>query len=240
VLEEFPVSEISVQMPSWTTVLDENHRIRASVRESICRSADRVQRIGDVKSAFASLTENEYVEGVETELLDLGSGRARIALKMAEHRLNENILYIRTAKVGDLAWLDENSNGLLDGSERRLPGVKVQLLQDGEPVYETQTDLFGYYQFDHVYPGSYTLRAVAYDALTITKPVPALRIISSCLTAGDGVSAQSDPFTVESGCITNDFDLGYVLLPGQKLPALEEAPAKDWSMWNAQYSSMQD
>lgn len=180
-----------------------------------------------------------YPDQVSVILTDDGASGV-IALKMAEHRLNENILYIRTAKVGDLAWLDENSNGLLDGSERRLPGVKVQLLQDGEPVYETVTDLFGYYQFDHVYPGSYTLRAVAYDALTITKPVPALRIISSCLTAGDGVSAQSDPFTVESGCITNDFDLGYVLLPGQKLPALEEAPAKDWSMWNAQYSSMQD
>jgi hypothetical protein len=116
----------------------------------------------------------------------------------------------------------------------------VQLLQEGQVVYETRTDLFGYYLFDQVYPGSYTLRASAYDALTITNPVPALRIISSCLTSGDGNSAQSDAFTVESGSITNDFDLGYVLLPGQQLPALEDAPGRDWTMWNAQYSSMQE
>lgn len=180
-----------------------------------------------------------YPDQTSVILTDDGNSGV-IALKMAEHRLDENILYIRTAKVGDLAWLDENANGLLDGSERRLPGVVVQLLQDGEPVYETTTDLFGYYQFDHVYPGAYTLQAVAYSGLTITKPVPALRIISSCLTGGDGASAQSDPFTVESGSVTNNFDLGYVLLPGQQLPALEDAPGRDWSMWNAQYSSMQE
>ncbi len=163
-----------------------------------------------------------------------------IQLEMAKHRMTEDVLYIRTAKVGDTAWLDENANGLLDGDERRLSGVTVQLVQDGQVVYETTTDLFGYYLFDQVYPGSYVLKAAAYDALTITTPVPALRIISSCLTSGDGTAAQSDSFTVESGSVTNDFDLGYVLLPGQQLPDLPEAPGRDWSAWNAQYTSMQD
>lgn len=180
-----------------------------------------------------------YPEGASIIQTDDGQSSV-IVLEMAKHCLDENILYIRTAKVGDTAWLDENANGLLDGSERRLSGVTVQLLKEGQVVYETTTDLHGYYLFDQVYPGSYVLKASAYEELTITTPVPTLRIISSCLTSGDGASAQSDPFTVESGHVTNDFDLGYVLLPGQQLPQLPDAPTRDWSAWNAQYSSMQE
>ena len=187
---------------------------------------------------FVRPDDANYPQGASIILNDDGDSGV-ITLKMAQHRLSENILYIRTAKVGDLAWLDENGNGLLDGSERRLPGVKVQLVQNGQTVYETETDLQGYYQFANVYPGTYTLYAQAYPELAITRQVPALRIISSCLISGDGQNAQSEAFTVESGSITNDFDLGYVLLPGQQLPQLPDAPTRDWSTWNTQYTSMQ-
>lgn len=188
---------------------------------------------------FVRPDDSNYPQGISIIQTDDGMSNV-IALKMAEHQLNQNVLYIRTAKVGDLAFVDENANGLLDGSERRLPGVKVQLLADGQVAYETTTDLHGYYQFANVYPGVYTLKAMAYPELTITTPVPALRIISSCLTSGDGQSAQSDAFSVESGSIHTDFDLGYVLLPGQQLPQLPEEPTRDWSSWNAQYTSMQE
>ncbi len=82
VLEEFPVSEIRIRMPEWMNALEESHRIRSSVRASVCRCADRVQKIGDVKSAFDGMEENEFVEAAVPELLDLGTGKATIALKM--------------------------------------------------------------------------------------------------------------------------------------------------------------
>ncbi len=218
-----------------STVSDENgaYRFDGLWPGDYCIRAELAQN-----AIFVRPDDTNYPQGASIILTDDGNSGV-ISLKMAQHRLSENILYIRTAKVGDLAWLDENANGLLDGSERRLPGVKVQLLQSGQPVYETETDLQGYYQFANVYPGTYTLCAQAYPELTVTTPVPALRIISSCLTSGDGQSAQSDAFTVESGSVTNDFDLGYVLLPGQQLPQLPDAPTRDWSSWNLQYTSMQ-
>lgn len=199
----------------------------------------RIQADLAADAIFVRPDDANYPQNVSIIQTDDGMSSV-IALKMAEHQLERNVLYIRTAKVGDLAFVDENGNGLLDGSERRLPGVKVQLLQDGQVAYETTTDLHGYYQFANVYPGAYTLQAAAYPQLTITTPVPALRIISSCLTSGDGQSAQSDAFHVESGSVSTDFDLGYVLLPGQQLPQLPEEPTRDWSSWNAQYTSMQD
>lgn len=219
-----------------TTTSDENGAYRF---DSLWPGDYRIRADRAESAIFVRPEDPNYPEGASIIQTDEGES-CIITLEMARHRLEENILYIRTAKVGDLAWLDENANGLLDGSERRLPGIKVQLWQNDQVVYETETDLYGYYQFAHVYPGSYTLVASAYDALTITTPVPELRIISSCLVSGDGSSAQSDSFTVESGSVTNDFDLGYVLLPGASLPDLPEAPGRDWSQWNAQYSSMQD
>ena len=84
VLEEFPVTEIAIRMPEWMNALDESHRIRTSITASLRRCADQVSKAGDVKSAFDGMCENEYVEGVTLELLDLGTGRARLSLAMKD------------------------------------------------------------------------------------------------------------------------------------------------------------
>ncbi len=82
VLEEFPVAEITVQLPAWTTALEEHHKIRMSLQASLCKCAEKVRRMGEVKAAFAELAENEYVEEVRPALLDLGSGRATLSATM--------------------------------------------------------------------------------------------------------------------------------------------------------------
>ena len=84
VLEEFPVTEIKVRMPEWMNAPEESHRVRASVRASLCRCAEAVHRVGDVKSAFEAMRENEYVSGATVELLDLGTGRATVNLTMRD------------------------------------------------------------------------------------------------------------------------------------------------------------
>ncbi len=167
-------------------------------------------------------------------LIDSAFGQSEpFLLEMARHRLDQDILFIKPAKVGDIAWLDENRNGLVDESEPRIPGISVTLTQNGQAVYQTTTDAYGYYLFDGVYPGEYTLEASAYAELSPTTPVPALRIISSCLTSGDGLDARSDPFRVESGSTNVNFDLGYVLLDGADMPsAITAPPTRDWTISN--------
>lgn len=163
-----------------------------------------------------------------------GAGTSELFyLHMAQHRLDMDVIYIKPARVGDLAWLDENGNGLVDEGEPGIPGITVQLLQDGEAVYETVTDAYGYYLFTDVYPGAYTLVAKAYPELTPTSQVEALRIISSCLVGGDGNEAHSDPFEVESGSLNVNFDLGYLLREGESLPsAITAPPTRDWTLSN--------
>lgn len=163
-----------------------------------------------------------------------GAGTSELFyLHMAQHRLDMDVIYIKPARVGDLAWLDENGNGLVDEGEPGIPGITVQLLQDGEAVYETVTDAYGYYLFTDVYPGAYTLVAKAYPQLTPTRQVESLRIISSCLVGGDGNEAHSDPFEVESGSLNVNYDLGYLLREGESLPsAITAPPTRDWTLSN--------
>ncbi len=76
VLHEFPVSEIRVKLPSWMSALDKNHKIRASVNSSVCACADKIHKTGDIKDAFSSLEDNEYIESSSVEEIDLGTGKA--------------------------------------------------------------------------------------------------------------------------------------------------------------------
>lgn len=187
-------------------------------------------------TVFVQPDDPNYAEGASAVT---SSGAASgtsdpFTLEMARHLLDKDILYIKPARVGDLAWLDENGNGLIDTDEPGIPGVTVRLEQNGETAYETVTDAYGYYLFTGVYPGEYTLTAQAYPELAPTRQVPALRIISSCLSGGDGESAHSDSFRVESGTLNVDYDLGYVLRQGETLPAAISAPpTRDWSLSNS-------
>ena len=84
VLHEFPVAEVRVRLPEWTTALEPAHPIHASLMTQLRRSADRIHRIGDIREAFADFTDCEYVETAEIEEVDLGSGVAKIGLKMVD------------------------------------------------------------------------------------------------------------------------------------------------------------
>ena len=84
VLEEFPVAEVTLRLPEWTTALDESHRIRASLRATLAHCADQVHRMGDVKAAFEGMQENEYVSAARIERIDLGTGRAEVSLTMED------------------------------------------------------------------------------------------------------------------------------------------------------------
>ncbi len=81
VLHEFPVSEICVETPGWMSALDNDHKIKASLRSSICSCADQVHKTGDIKKAFSKLSENEYVQECTIEDIDLGTGKAKIRVQ---------------------------------------------------------------------------------------------------------------------------------------------------------------
>ena len=82
VLHEFPVAEVRLRLPEWTTALNPTHKIHTSLISSIRRAADSVQKIGDIREAFESLSENEYLKDVTVDEVDLGRGCATVTLHM--------------------------------------------------------------------------------------------------------------------------------------------------------------
>ncbi len=156
-----------------------------------------------------------------------------IDLKMAQNELRQDVMYLLPGIVGDYVWLDVNHNGLNDAGEPPIAGATVQLLSSGEVRGERTTDANGYYLFDDVYPGTYTLRISSYDALDITKRVERLSILTSCLTSGDGVEAESDEWLVESGAAYFNMDCGFVVKDGQKVPeSIRFGEKQDWTISN--------
>ena len=84
VLHEFPVTEVRVKLPGWTTALDDSHRVRVSLMDSIRSCAGKVEKTGDIKQAFATLAENEYVKDITVDNIDLGNGKAEISVDMQD------------------------------------------------------------------------------------------------------------------------------------------------------------
>jgi len=169
-------------------------------------------------------------DSVISEISDTYGTSEPFPLSMAQDQLSHQVLLTIPAKIGNLVWLDENHNGLIDGTEPMISGVIVHLLQNDVIVYTTASNEWGYYEFSDVYPGEYTLEAIAYPELNITEPVPELRMISSCLVTGDGTHAASDPFSVASASVNFFYHLGYTLQEGKEMPpAITEGVHQVWT-----------
>ncbi len=135
VLEEFPVAQISVRLPAWTTALEENHRIRTSLQASIKKCAENVHKVGDVKTAFEGLLENEYVEDATLTLLDLGCGCADFSIKMSD------ALYYEV--MSELTGFEIADEAALVTLVRELAATKEQYDKVKEALEEVNTNGYG-------------------------------------------------------------------------------------------------
>ena len=81
-LFEFPVKEISIDMPKWITSLGNEHWLKTSVFSSIKESACCVQHICDVQSITKKVCECEYVSRCMVDQINLGNGSARINVEL--------------------------------------------------------------------------------------------------------------------------------------------------------------
>ena len=84
VLHEFPVSEIRVKLPEWMLALDETHPVKRSITESVCKCAQNVTKVGEIRAAFEELSDNEYINSFRFEKIDLGCGKAKIEVEAHE------------------------------------------------------------------------------------------------------------------------------------------------------------
>ncbi len=107
VLNEFPVTEIAIELPGWMNALDSEHTIKESIRHSVCACADKVRKTGELKKAFENLDGNEYIKSYQITEIDLGTGKAKIQLKF------DDALYYNV--LSELSGFEiPNENALID------------------------------------------------------------------------------------------------------------------------------
>lgn len=82
VLFEFPVKEISVDLPDWITALDSGHWLHSSIYDNIHSSAKDIVKIREVRNAINGINSNEFVNSVNFDGVDLGRGTASIVVTL--------------------------------------------------------------------------------------------------------------------------------------------------------------
>ena len=152
-----------------------------------------------------------------------------IDLKMAQDQLKMDIGCVLPGRMGDLCWLDLNGDGLQGMDEPGIPGVKITLMRDGTAVAETETDQYGFYRFNDLYPASYTLQVTAPSEVKPTKHRTDIPMIASVLEEDDREICESAEIQVESDKANYNADIGFVCRKNGVYPAgVGEGKKQTW------------
>jgi len=84
ILFEFPIKEITVDMPRWIANLDSDHWLRVSIIENIMKDAVNISKIRQVKSLINNISANPNIESAVISGMDLGAGNAGIKLTVGQ------------------------------------------------------------------------------------------------------------------------------------------------------------
>lgn len=84
VLFEFPVKEISINLPGWIDALESTHYLKASIYDSVRNAVKDIKKISDSVHLSSSLEENEYLNRVDVRDISLGTGIIQIDCEAQE------------------------------------------------------------------------------------------------------------------------------------------------------------
>jgi len=87
VLYQFPVREISFEIPRWLVALEKEHWLKSAVYQAIGESAARVSHISSVRQEFENLSGCEYIERTHILSVDPGKGAALVAVSIPSQLL---------------------------------------------------------------------------------------------------------------------------------------------------------
>lgn len=104
-LYEFPVSEISIQLPSWVETLDKKHWLKQSINDSIQQGTAIVSKLKEVEAITLGLNENEHVESSHISSIDPGTGNVNVEIQIKRGLYSQILKEIIGVDVSDKANL---------------------------------------------------------------------------------------------------------------------------------------
>ncbi|MGI5896291.1 MAG: stage IV sporulation protein A [Oscillospiraceae bacterium] len=103
VLLQFPVKEVSVDLPKWVSSLAKDHWLKSTVFGAIKESASSLTHMSGVSSVASGISACEHVAKCSVATLDMGSGTAKI-----EVLLKNDLFYKILGEVTGLEIDDES------------------------------------------------------------------------------------------------------------------------------------
>ncbi len=84
-LYQFPVKEISFEMPRWINQLDNDHWLKKALFDRIKASVSGIQRIEQLQSLSDQIATCEYVDLATLRQIDLGNGSGVMSVSLLSH-----------------------------------------------------------------------------------------------------------------------------------------------------------
>lgn len=143
--------------------------------------------------------------------------------------------FYRLVRIGNYVWLDKNKDGIQDDSEEGVSDIKVNLVLSDDTTLETLTDENGFYEFNDLRPGDYTVVFTAPQNHKFTKPlVGEDRNVDS---NPDTKTGMSEKITLLSNEEDLTIDAGIYKLPDDK-PLY--GSIGDYVWYDTNYNGIQD
>ena len=105
VLYEFPVREVSINLPTWVEVLDEDHWLRERYSASIKENVVKINRLRDIDGMVEDLSVYDIVESIQLKEMNLGTGKAVIDIQAPEALFEQVLSEICEIEIKDQADL---------------------------------------------------------------------------------------------------------------------------------------
>lgn len=135
-----------------------------------------------------------------------------LAANTSDMTWDAGIVSTTRAAVGDYVWADANQNGIQDAGELPVAGITVTLFNSSNVAVSTAiTDGNGFYFFNNLMPGTYT---IGFSNLPMNTGFTARNAAGS--TAANNSDANptgiTDAFTLTAGQVRTDIDAGLIAL----------------------------
>ncbi|WP_018085179.1 stage IV sporulation protein A [Desulfurispora thermophila] len=77
-LYEFPVNEVNIALPRWVEELERRHWLREKFDQAVQDTVRHIRRLRDIDHAVENLSDYDFIEKVQLQHMDMGTGRADI------------------------------------------------------------------------------------------------------------------------------------------------------------------
>ena len=82
ILLEFPIREISVDIPSWVVGMQKDHWLKSDVFATMRDCASNIKKLREIQLICDKACENEHIIASRITGIDLGSGKAKITVEL--------------------------------------------------------------------------------------------------------------------------------------------------------------